>query len=160
MKDFYNSYDKNAVTEKEKAQYQKYLESLSAEEKELVKNKKQYYVLKLKNKGGLVMPVLVQAQFEDGTTQDFRFPVEIWRLNNKEIKKTIVTDKKVAKFKLDPYFELPDVDPTDNVFPKEPEKPTKFQLMKQQSMRPQGSNPMQEARQNSASGAVGASGKN
>lgn len=160
MKDFYNSYDKNAVTEKEKAQYQKYLESLSAEEKELVKNKKQYYVLKLKNKGGLVMPVLVQAQFEDGTTQDFRFPVEIWRLNNKEIKKTIVTDKKVAKFKLDPYFELPDVDPTDNVFPKEPEKPTKFQLMKQQSMRPQGSNPMQEARQNAASGAVGASGKN
>ncbi len=160
MKDFYNSYDKNAVTEKEKAQYQKYLESLSAEEKELVKNKKQYYVLKLKNKGGLVMPVLVQAQFEDGTTQDFRFPVEIWRFNNKEIKKTIVTDKKVAKFKLDPYFELPDVDPTDNVFPKEPEKPTKFQLMKQQSMRPQGSNPMQEARQNAASGAVGASGKN
>ncbi|MBK9932914.1 MAG: M1 family metallopeptidase [Cytophagaceae bacterium] len=160
MKDFYNRYDKNAVTDKDKGQYQKYLESLSAEDRELIKNKKQYYVLKLKNKGGLVMPVLVQAQFEDGTTQDFRFPVEIWRLNNKEIKKTIVTDKKVAKFKLDPYFELPDVDPTDNVFPKEPEKPTKFQLMKQQSMRPQGSNPMQEARQNTASGAVGASGKN
>ena len=76
-------------------------------------------------------------------------------LNNKEIKKTITTNKKVAKFKLDPYFELPDIDDSDNVYPKEPEKPTKFQLMKQQSQRPT-TNPMQEARQNEA-GAIGGS---
>ncbi len=158
MKDFYNNYDPLKVTESDKAKYQKYLESLSPEEKKWIEDKKQFYVLKIKNKGGLVMPLIVQAQYEDGTTEDFRFPAEIWRLNNKEIKKTITTNKKVAKFKLDPYFELPDIDDSDNVYPKEPEKPTKFQLMKQQSQRPT-TNPMQEARQNEA-GAIGGSGKN
>jgi len=158
MKDFYNNYDPLKVTESDKAKYQKYLETLSPEERKWIEDKKQFYVLKIKNKGGLVMPLIVQAQYEDGTTEDFRFPAEIWRLNNKEIKKTITTTKKVAKFKLDPYFELPDIDDSDNVYPKEPEKPTKFQLMKQQSQR-QMPNPMQEARQNEA-GAVGGSGKN
>ena len=158
MKDFYNNYDPLKVTESDKAKYQKYLETLSPEERKWIDDKKQFYVLKIKNKGGLVMPLIVQAQYEDGTTEDFRFPAEIWRLNNKEIKKTITTTKKVAKFKLDPYFELPDIDDSDNVYPKEPEKPTKFQLMKQQSQR-QMPNPMQEARQNEA-GAVGGSGKN
>lgn len=158
MRDFYNNYDPLKVTESDKAKYQKYLESLTAEERKWIEDKKQFYVLKIKNKGGLVMPLIVQAQYEDGTTEDFRFPVEIWRLNNKEIKKTITTTKKVAKFKLDPYFELPDIDDSDNVFPREPEKPTKFQLMKQQSQRPT-TNPMQEARQNEA-GAIGGSGKN
>ena len=158
MKDFYNNYDPLKVTESDKAKYQKYLESLSPEERKWIEDKKQFYVLKIKNKGGLVMPLIVQAQYEDGTTEDFRFPAEIWRLNNKEIKKTITTNKKVAKFKLDPYFELPDIDSSDNVYPKEPEKPTKFQLMKQQSQRST-TNPMQEARQNEA-GAVGGSGRN
>ena len=158
MKDFYNNYDPLKVTESDKAKYQKYLETLSPEERKWIEDKKQFYVLKIKNKGGLVMPLIVQAQYEDGTTEDFRFPAEIWRLNNKEIKKTITTTKKVAKFKLDPYFELPDIDDSDNVYPKEPEKPTKFQLMKQQSQRKM-PNPMQEARQNEA-GAVGGSGKN
>jgi hypothetical protein len=158
MKDFYNNYDPLKVTESDKAKYQKYLESLSPEERKWIEDKKQFYVLKIKNKGGLVMPLIVQAQYEDGTIEDFRFPAEIWRLNNKEIKKTITTNKKVAKFKLDPYFELPDIDDSDNVYPKEPEKPTKFQLMKQQSQRPT-TNPMQEARQNEA-GAIGGSGKN
>ncbi len=158
MKDFYNNYDPLKVTESDKAKYQKYLESLSPEERKWIEDKKQFYVLKIKNKGGLVMPLIVQAQYEDGTIEDFRFPAEIWRLNNQEIKKTITTNKKVAKFKLDPYFELPDIDDSDNVYPKEPEKPTKFQLMKQQSQRPT-TNPMQEARQNEA-GAIGGSGKN
>jgi Peptidase family M1 domain len=160
MRDFYNTYDPSKVTEKDKAQYQEYVKSLSEDEKKILAEKKNFYVLKIKNKGGLVMPIVVQAVFEDGTTQDFRFPVEIWRLNNKEIKKTIPTTKKVAKWKLDPYFELPDVDSSDNTFPKEPEQPTRFQLMKQNSQRQQqGPNPMQEARKDQ-SGSVGGSGKN
>jgi hypothetical protein len=159
MKDFYNNWDRFKASEKEKIEYDKYLASLSQEEREIIDNKKNFYVLKLKNEGGLVMPVIVQAQYEDGTNEVFRFPVEIWRLNNKEIQKTIVTTKKVAKFKLDPYFELPDVDNSDNVFPKEPEQPTRFQLMKQQSNNRQLPNPMQEAKK-STSGAIGGSGKN
>jgi hypothetical protein len=158
MRDFYNSYDPYKVTEKDKAKQEAYVQTLSADEKKWLDETKNFYVLKLKNKGGLVMPIIIQAQFEDGTTQDFRFPAEIWRLNNKEISKTISTTKKVEKFKLDPYFEIPDIDTSDNVFPREPEKPTKFQLMKQNRPSP-ATNPMQEALKNQA-GAVGGSGKN
>ena len=158
MKDFYNNYDKYAVTESDKKKFDAYKSSLSADDQKLLESGMNYYVLKIKNKGGLVMPVIVQAEFEDGTTQDFRFPAEIWRLNDVEISKTIPTTKKVKKFKLDPYQEIPDIDTSDNVYPKEPEAPTKFQLFKQRSFQ-QGSNPMQEARQEKNAG-VGSSGKN
>jgi hypothetical protein len=157
MRDFYNSYDPFKATEKDKSKYQDYLKSLNESERRLVEAQQNYYVLNIKNKGGLVMPLIVQAVYEDGTKEDFRFPVEIWRLNNKEIKKTIPTTKKVAKWKLDPYFELPDIDSSDNVFPKEPEQPSKFQIMKQQAR--QSSNPMQEAKKDQT-GSVGGSGKN
>jgi hypothetical protein len=159
MKDFYNSYDRYAVTEADKKRYEAYKSSLSADDQKLLESGMNYYVLKIKNKGGLVMPVIVQAVYEDGTTEDFRYPAEIWRLNDVEITKTIPTKKKVEKFKLDPYMEIADIDAANNSFPKEPEAPTKFQLMKQRSFGPQGPNPMQEAKKNEAAG-VGSSGKN
>lgn len=148
MKDFYNTYDPFAVTENDKKKYEAYVNSLSEDERKLMKENKNFYVLKLKNKGGLLMPVIIQMQYEDGTTEDLRLPAEIWRFNNQEIQKTIATTKKVAKFKLDPYFEIPDIDTSDNVFPREPEQPTKFQLFKgRQGGQP---NPMQEAKKNQA----------
>lgn len=159
MKDFYNSYDPFAVSDADKKRYEGYKAGLSAEDQKLLESGMNYYVLKIKNKGGLVMPVIVQAVFEDGTTQDFRFPAEIWRLNDGEISKTIPTTKKVSKFKLDPYMEIADIDPSNNTYPKEPEAPTKFQMFKAGG-RPQGSNPMQEAKKAEQAGAVGGSGKN
>ncbi|MEM8901912.1 MAG: M1 family metallopeptidase, partial [Bacteroidota bacterium] len=33
-----------------------------------------YYQIKLKNKGGLVMPVILEFQYEDGSTKEFRIP--------------------------------------------------------------------------------------
>ncbi|MCP9762614.1 M1 family metallopeptidase [Lacihabitans soyangensis] len=159
MKDFYNSYDRYAVTEADKKKYEAYKSSLSPDDQKLLESGMNYYVLKIKNKGGLVMPVIVQAVYEDGTTEDFRYPAEIWRLNDVEITKTIPTKKKVEKFKLDPYMEIADIDTANNSFPKEPEAPTKFQLMKQRSFGPQGLNPMQEAKKNDAAG-VGSSGRN
>jgi len=147
MKDFYNSYDPFAVTPQDKQRYQTYLNSLSAEERELLGSKKYFYELSFKNKGGLIMPIILQVVYEDGTDEVIRIPAEVWRLNDVDVKKSLSTTKKVKQFKLDPYFEIPDIDTSDNVFPREPEKPTKFQLFKQRSGGG-GMNPMQEARQN------------
>lgn len=158
MRDFYNSYDPFEVTDSDKNKYNAYLKSLSEEERKLVEEGKNYYTISLKNKGGLVMPVIIQLQYEDGSTEDLRYPAEIWRLNDKDVKKTIATTKKVAKFKLDPYFEIPDIDTSDNVFPREPEKPTKFQLFKQ-SQAPSPTNPMREAQKNKPA-STGSSGRN
>ncbi|MGL4629965.1 MAG: M1 family aminopeptidase, partial [Leadbetterella sp.] len=142
MKDFYNSYDPYAIKESDKKTYSDYLESLTPEEKELLNGKNNFYVLKIKNKGGLVMPVIAQAVYEDGTTEDFRYPAEIWRFNDQEIIKTIPTKKVVAKWKLDPYMEIADIDSGNNAFPREPQQPTRFQMIKEKS-NPSPPNPMQ-----------------
>jgi hypothetical protein len=64
--------------------------------------------------------------------------------------KVIPTDKKVAKWVLDPFYEIADIDTNNNAFPREPEQPTRFQVFKgqRQSM----PNPMQQQKQ--AAGAV------
>ncbi|MDP5120034.1 MAG: M1 family metallopeptidase [Spirosomaceae bacterium] len=144
MKDFYNSYDEFAVTDNDKKKYEKFLSTLSAEEKELMEKGMNYYTLKVKNKGGLVMPVIVKMEFEDGTSEVVRYPAEIWRTNDAEITKTVATAKRVKKFILDPFYEIADIDESDNMFPREPAQPTKFELFKRGSFNR--TNPMQEAK--------------
>lgn len=145
MRDFYNSYDPYKVTDVDKQKYEKFLAGLSKEEQQLLEKGKNYYVLKIKNKGGLVMPVIIEMEYEDGTTEVVRYPAEIWRFNDATVTKTIASDKRVKKFKLDPYLEIADIDTSNNAFPREPEQPTKFELMKRRSFGG-GSNPMQEAK--------------
>ncbi|MNE57721.1 hypothetical protein D3C80_1527050 [compost metagenome] len=71
------------------------------------------------------MPILVQLTFEDGTTEDYNFPVQVWRKENQVVYKTFATDKKVIKIKLDPKEHTADIDLTNNSWPKE-EKKSKF----------------------------------
>ena len=158
MRDFYNSYDKFAVTPADKQKSDQYKANLSDDERKMLEEGKNFYVLKIKNKGGLPMPVIVKLDYEDGTHEIVRIPAEIWRLNDKEIKKTLPTTKKVRKFTLDPFYEIADIDTANNAFPREPEHPTKFQVFKQRAFQ-QGPNPMQQAKQNQPSG-VQTSGKN
>ncbi|WP_131458338.1 M1 family metallopeptidase [Jiulongibacter sediminis] len=153
-RDFYSSYDPYEVTPQDKQRYEAYLKTLSEDERKLVESGMNYYALKVKNKGGLVMPLIVKMEFEDGTEEVVRFPAEIWRKNNIEITKTIPTKKRVKKFVLDPYQEIADIDDSNNAFPREPEKPTRFQLYKSSSRA--STNPMQEARQNGAAATQGA----
>ena len=149
MKDFYNTYDPYKVTEADKKKYDTYLSSLSPEEKALVESGTNFYTLKVKNKGGLPMPVIVKMQFEDGTDSVARFPAEIWRLNDKEISKVITTKKKVIQWTLDPFREIADIDEEDNAFPRQPAQPTRFQLFKSQGFQ-RGPNAMREAQQSQA----------
>lgn len=155
MRDFYSTYDQFAVTPRDKAAYDKYVNSLSEEDRKLLENGMNYYALKIKNKGGLVMPVIVKMEFEDGTSEVVRFPAEIWRKDDVEITKTIPTKKRVKKFVLDPFYEIADIDTANNAFPREPEKPTRFQLFKAGGGN-QNLNPMQEARESMPASTQGA----
>lgn len=159
MKDFYNSYDRYAVTDQDKKKYETFLASLSEDERKLVESGKNFYVLNLKNKGGLPMPVIVKAEYEDGTSEVFRYPAEIWRMNDKGIKKVIPTDKKVASWTLDPYMEIADIDTENNAFPRKPAEPTRFQVFKSQGGRfggAAGPNPMQLEKQRQGGAVQGA----
>jgi hypothetical protein len=91
---------------------------------------KYFYELNFSNKGGLVMPIIVQFTYTDGTKTIDRIPAQIWRLNEKHVSKFYVQDKEVASIQLDPYRETCDIDESNNYWGKLPE-PSKFQVFKQ-----------------------------
>ncbi|PIB36932.1 aminopeptidase [Reichenbachiella sp. 5M10] len=92
---------------------------------------KNIYELTLKNEGGLIMPVIIEWTYTDGTTEIDRLPAEVWRLNEVEIKKTFLKEKEVASVAIDPDQELPDVDLSNNAFPRV-EDPSEFDQFKQE----------------------------
>jgi hypothetical protein len=79
---------------------------------------KNLYEITLKNKGGLVTPVIIEWTFKDGTKEVEQIPAEVWRLNETEVKKIFVKEKEVTRVVIDPDGKTGEVNPADNVFPK------------------------------------------
>jgi Peptidase family M1 domain len=93
---------------------------------------KNIYEVTLSNKGGLVMPVIIEWTYTDGTKETTRIPAEIWRVNEQQITKVFVKQKEVAKIVLDPNQEVADIETQNNAFPKVKET-TKFDEFKRKS---------------------------
>ena len=112
---------------------------------------KNLYELTFSNKGGLVMPIIVEWTYKDGTKEIDRIPAQIWRKNENKVTKTFMKDKEVASIMLDPYRETADINTSNNSWPSITE-PSKFQLFKSgQGRGPRGglqfgggTNPMQK----------------
>jgi aminopeptidase N len=139
--DFYNKYDEFAVTEKDKKKYQDFIKSLTAQEKKLLDADKNFYELSFENIGGLVMPMILEFEFMDGTKELQRIPAEIWVKDNYHISKIFSFNKEVKTVVMDPFLETADTDTYNNSWPRSP-KPTRFELFKDDHKTP---NPMQEA---------------
>lgn len=77
-----------------------------------------FYEVTFKNEGGLVMPVIIEWTYSDGTSELETVPAEIWRLNESEVTKVFAKEKQVVKIRLDPERELPDVAERNNVYPR------------------------------------------
>lgn len=124
------------------------LDKLSAEEQKKYAGKF-YYELSFSNKGGLVMPIIVEFTFADGTKSIDRISAQIWRHNEQTASKFYVQDKEVTGIKLDPMRETADIDESNNVWGGKGEE-SKFQLFKQKTMAARGQstggNPMQNAK--------------
>jgi hypothetical protein len=90
---------------------------------------KNIYEVKFSNKGGLVMPVVIQWTYKDGTKEIEKIPAEIWRINETTVTKVFVKEKEVVNIVLDPLKETTDVGTADNVFPRTNE-PSKFDQFK------------------------------
>jgi len=79
---------------------------------------KNFYEITLTNKGGLVMPVVIEWTYKDGSKEIERLPAEIWRLNETKVTKVFAKTKEVANVTIDPLQETTDVNTTDNAFPR------------------------------------------
>ena len=138
--DFYTTYDPFSTNILDREDYNKYLKNLNAEEKELLNSNTNYYEIQFSNIGGLVMPIILEFEFIDGTTELIKIPSEIWKQNSKKIKKIFILENEVVNIKLDPFLETADVDMNNNYWPPRNE-PTRFQLFKQNEIKKE--NPMQ-----------------
>jgi hypothetical protein len=123
-------------------------EVLSAAEKAKYKDMHLYEVT-FSNKGGLVMPLIVEFTFEDGTKETQRLSAQIWRKNENKVTRVFMTKKKAVSIKQDPMRETADINENNNKWPSVAE-PSKFQLFKMGGAargQSQGVNPMQHAQQ-------------
>ncbi|MFL5773707.1 MAG: M1 family metallopeptidase [Flavisolibacter sp.] len=124
-------------------------ETLTDAEKERIANKF-FYELSLSNKGGLVMPIIIEWTYKDSTKEIERIPAQVWRLNESKVTKFFVKNKEVASIRLDPMKETADIDESNNTWGNFPKEPSKFQVFKaRQAARGQsvGPNPMQKAQE-------------
>ena len=96
-----------------------YVSTLTAEEKGTLKSPKYFYEVEFNKPGGLIMPILVEITYEDGTVDNYKYPAQIWRKNNDTAKKVYATEKAIKKIQIDPKLETADIDVTNNTWPKE-----------------------------------------
>ena len=140
IRDFYDENDRFTVTNKERNEYKNFLDGLEDWERETfnraVEEDKNYYVLEFSNIGGLVMPIILQLSFEDGSEEMLRIPAEIWRRSPKAVKKLLVSDKTLTSVVVDPHWETADVDVENNHYPRQiiPSRVEAFKRKKRSGM--------------------------
>ena len=93
--------------------------NFTADEKAKLDAPKYFYQVTFNKPGGLVMPIIVELTFEDGTTEKQTFPAQIWQKNENEVSRTFATKQIVKKIQVDPKEETADIDTTNNVWPTE-----------------------------------------
>jgi len=104
-----------------------------------------FYEVHFSNVGGMVMPLIVQFVYDDGTTETEKIPAQIWRKNERHVSKLFITKKRVASIVLDPLQETADINTHNNRWP-QMEQPSRFQLFKSRQQargQSEGLNPMQ-----------------
>jgi hypothetical protein len=144
-RDFYNSFDPYKVTKTDQKNYDEFLKSLSNDEKALLDAKKYYYQITVENVGGLIMPLIFEFRLENGTSQQFKIPAEIWKMSEPTVTKVFVLDAPAKEIVLDPLLETADVDLNNNFWPAKV-IPNRFDLFKEKRGRMQEENEMQKAR--------------
>lgn len=129
LRDKYNDRDKYRVSDYDKKANEKYIKSLSKEEKELIDGAYNYYEVAFSNVGGLVMPIILEMKYTDGTSEVIYIPAEIWRQRADKVSKVFVSKKELQEIVLDPYLETADTDRNNNYYPAR-KQPSRFELYK------------------------------
>ena len=128
LRDFYY-YNRNADVKMVQDAMQQQLDAQKDRDNYTAWEDKHFYELTFSNKGGMVMPIIVEFTFKDGTKEVDRIPVTIWRLNEEKVTKLFMKDKEVTSIRLDPMRETADINEANGMWPIK-ELPSKFQLYK------------------------------
>ncbi|MFZ9028654.1 MAG: M1 family metallopeptidase, partial [Crocinitomicaceae bacterium] len=137
--DFYAKRDVYKVDALHRRDYEEFKTSLTDDQLKLLNSGKWFYELNFSNVGGLVMPLILQFNYVDGTKEVVRIPAEIWRRHEDKVSKVFILDKEVESVRLDPFLETADTDLGNNSWPHEKQN-SRFELFQQKRSR---ENPMQ-----------------
>ncbi|MBT6377406.1 MAG: M1 family metallopeptidase [Flavobacterium sp.] len=88
-----------------------------------------FYQVTFEKPGGLVMPIIVELEYADGSKERHTYPAQIWMKNDEEVSKVFRTTKAIKKITLDPDLETADIDTSNNSWPKKDD--SKFDKFKQ-----------------------------
>ena len=93
-------------------------ENYSKEEISKLNIPKYYYEVIFDKPGGLVMPIIIDIEYDDGTIERKKYPAQVWRKNDLKVRKVLTSNKKILSIKLDPDKETADIDVSNNSWPK------------------------------------------
>jgi len=135
VQDFYYRYDRGQEKVDNSKEYSLTTGNLEKVDKKDLKkeNNVTAYQIDFSNKGGLVMPIILEFTFEDGSKLNDKISVQIWRHNEQKASKTYYFDKKLKSVQLDPMRETADIDTSNNFWTasSSSETSSKFQVFKQ-----------------------------
>ena len=107
------------------------MDNFTPEQQKEMKSPKYFYQVTYNKPGGLVMPLIVEYTYADGTKKRETFPAQIWRLNDKQVNRAVASDKEIVSIQVDPDLETADVDTSNNSWPREI-KQSEFEQFKSQ----------------------------
>ena len=90
---------------------------------------KYFYEIEFEKPGGIVMPIIVEYSYADGSTERVTYPVQVWRKNDNSVRKLLTSDKELTGVTVDPDAATADVNLNNNAWPKE-EADTDFDQFK------------------------------
>ena len=79
------------------------------------------------------MPILAEFVYADGSRENKYYPAEIWRFNDKEVKKLVASEKEIVEIHIDPKKLTADVDTENNSWPRKKEE-TQFEQFKKKAI--------------------------
>jgi hypothetical protein len=109
-----------------------HMATLSEDEKAQLKEAPNYfYEVVFEKLGGLVMPIIVELTYADGSKEKQVFPAQIWMRNDHQVSRIFRTSQEIKSMVIDPDLETADIDTSNNSWPK-PES-SKFEKFKEKT---------------------------
>jgi len=127
--DYKDKLKKGTVLDNSSSLKEYLMDNFTVEERAVMSTPKYFYEVEFNKPGGLVMPLIVEYKYADGSTEKVTYPAQIWRKNDSEVKKVIASVKELVSVTVDPDLETADIDITNNSWPKK-EGESKFKNFK------------------------------
>jgi hypothetical protein len=76
------------------------------------------YEVEFEKPGGLVMPLIVELTYADGSKEKQTFPAQIWMKDDTSVKRIFAATQEITNITVDSDLETADVDTSNNSWPK------------------------------------------